>query len=343
MAFVEPVQPVIPEGAISARENYHRVFEKGKPAWFPTTHDMLFFNPAILPDNIARGMVNEAMQPEPGYEGGPDMFGVNWTWVPETMGSMVYGGHPALEDANDWEKVIRFPDMEQWDWEGCAKRNAGIYFDTNRPSCINVVSGLFERLISFMDMQYALMALVDADQKDAVKRLFDRLTVFYDQLFEHLHRYFHTDVVQFHDDWGSKKAPLFSLDTCMEMVEPYLEKVVKSAHRHGMIFEFHCCGKNELLVPAMYKANIDIWNGQPLNDFDSLIPVYGDKIVFGVSPEPLPADVADEEAWESGHRFVEKYIHFYDEGKPVAVFSRRSNAKQIEAIYHYSREALSRR
>jgi hypothetical protein len=75
----------------------------------------------------------------------------------------------------------------------------------------------------------------------------------------------------------------------MEMVEPYLEKVVKSAHRHGMIFEFHCCGKNELLVPAMYKADIDIWNGQPLNDFDSLIPVYGDKIVFGVSPEPLPA------------------------------------------------------
>ena len=76
MVFVEPVQPVIPEGAISARENYHRVFEKGKPAWFPTTHDMLFFNPAILPDNIARGMVNEARQPEPGYEGGPDM--VNW-------------------------------------------------------------------------------------------------------------------------------------------------------------------------------------------------------------------------------------------------------------------------
>jgi len=45
-----------------------------------------------------------------------------------------------------------------------------------------------------------------------------------------------------------------------------------------MIFEFHCCGKNEMLVLALHKADIDIWNGQPLNDFDSIIPFYSDKI-----------------------------------------------------------------
>ena len=45
----------------------------------------------------------------------------------------------------------------------------------------------------------------------------------------------------------------------MEMVEPYLEKIVKSAHRHSMIFEFHCCGKNEMLVLALHKADIGHW------------------------------------------------------------------------------------
>ena len=29
-----------------------------------------------------------------------------------------------MEDANDWEKLIKFPDVNSWDWEGAAKGNA---------------------------------------------------------------------------------------------------------------------------------------------------------------------------------------------------------------------------
>lgn len=326
---------------MNARENYHQVFEKKTAAWFPVTEDVLFFNPAIFPDNVARGMVNEVYKPEPGYEGGPDMFGVEWIYVPQVMGSMTKSGHPILEDVNDWEEVIRFPELDVWDWEGCSKRNAGVFYDVDKPSCINIVSGLFERLISFMDYENALVALIDEDSQDAVKALFDRLCSFYDDLIGRIAEYFHTDVIQFHDDWGSQRAPMFSLEICNELLTPYLKRVVESCHRRGILFEFHCCGKNEPLVPAMKEAGIDIWNGQPLNDFDSLIPVYGDSIVFGVSPEKLPEDVSDEEAWESGRRFVEKYYPFYLEGKPIAVFSRRSHPKQVEAIGVYSRKAFS--
>ena len=325
---------------LTPKENYRRVINKEKAAWIPTTHDMLFFDPAIFPDNIARGMVLEAERPAPGFEGGPDMFGVVWEYVPQVMGSMVHGGHPMLKDANDWERVIHFPDLDTFDWQGCSARNKGIYYDTDRPTVMNVVSGLFERLISFMDYEPALMALIDDEQQDAVKALFDRLCVFYDGYIERIADYLHPDVIQFHDDWGSQRSPMFSLELCSEMIMPYLKRVVSSCHSHGIIFEFHCCGKNEPLVPAMAEADIDIWNGQPLNDWDSLIPVYGDRIVFGVSPEKLPEDVSDEDAYESGREFVEKYIGFMD-GKPIAVFSRRSHPKQVEAIYHFSREALA--
>lgn len=325
---------------ITPRENYKRVIQKQKPVWMPTTEDMLFFNPGIFPDNIARGMVLETEKLEAGKEGGQDMFGVHWTYIPEVMGSMVKGGSPILTDVCRWERTIRFPDLDAYDWAGCAKRNQGIYFDTDRPSVINVVSGLFERLISFMDYENALLALVDEDEQEAVQALFDRLCEFYDEYFERISNYFHTDVIQFHDDWGSQRAPMFSLEICNKMLTPYLKRVVESCHKWGMIFEFHCCGKNELLVPAMAEARIDIWNGQPLNDFDSLIPVFGDCIVFGVSPEPLPEGVTDEEAYRSGQRFVEKYIG-YMEKTPIAVFSRRAHPKQVEAIYRFSREALA--
>lgn len=327
-------------GQITAKENYRRVIRKEKASWFPTTEDLIFFNPAIIPDNIARGMVFENKSLAPGYEGGKDMFGVSWYYIPEVMGSMTKEEDTLLLDVNEWEEVIRFPDLDTWDWKGCAERNRGIYFDTDKPSAINVVSGLFERLISFLGYEEALVSLIDEDSQNAVKALFSQLCLFYDEYFERLADYFHTDVIQFHDDWGSQRAPMFSLQVCNEMLTPYLKRVVESCHKRGMIFEFHCCGKNEPLVPAMAEAGIDIWNGQPLNDFDSLIPLYGDRIVFGVSPEKLPENVSDEAAWESGRKFVEKYVHFYREGKPIAVFSRRAHPKQVEAINQYSREAL---
>jgi hypothetical protein len=45
-----------------------------------------------------------------------------------------------------------------------------------------------------------------------------------------------------------------------------------------MVFEFPYCGKSEMLLLDLYKADIDIWNGQPLNDFGSIIPFYSNKI-----------------------------------------------------------------
>ena len=65
------------EEQITAKENYRRVIQRKRASWFPATKDMVFFNPSIIPDNIARGMVRESRTFAPGYEGGKDMFGVS--------------------------------------------------------------------------------------------------------------------------------------------------------------------------------------------------------------------------------------------------------------------------
>ena len=324
---------------ITPKENFLRIYRGEKPEWIPMTCDSIVFTPKIISDNIARGMVNDVDKLEKGKEGGLDMFGIEWEFVPQVNGSMVKPGNPILEDANDWEKVIKFPNLDDYDWQACADRNRGIYFDTDRVTFMWIFNGMFERLISFMECQYALIALVDDDQKDAVKALFDRLCDFYDELIDKYATYFHPEVIHFHDDWGSQRAALFSYETCEEMIAPYIKRVVESCHKRGIYFDFHCCGKNEALVPLMIECGVDSWGGQLVNDFDYLYDNYGDKIILGITPDKVRQQVDDEEALASARRFVDKYAAEMDK-KPIYTVLRRSVPKIRDGVYEYSREVL---
>jgi hypothetical protein len=146
---------------------------------------------------------------------------------------MVRPGLPFVPDLEHWEDDVVFPDIETWDWDGAAAEAAEM---RNEGSIVKVVffTGLFERLISFVGTTNALIGLVDEDAKPAIHRLFDRLCTLYDSIFAKFKRYFHAEVIWFHDDWGSQRAPFFSLDTVNEMITPYLKRCVESAHRYGM-------------------------------------------------------------------------------------------------------------
>ncbi|MBQ3165842.1 MAG: hypothetical protein IJC01_00740, partial [Clostridia bacterium] len=93
-----------------------------------------------------------------------------------------------------------------------------------------------------------------------------------------------------HDDWGSQRAPFFSLDTCMEMIVPHIKKIVDFCHSKGLWFQQHSCGKNEMLVPAYIAAGVDLWCPQPMNDIVKLVKEYGDKLLFGWSPVAIPEE-----------------------------------------------------
>ena len=291
---------------VSLRENFQMFMRGETPYWMPSTVDYLLFMPTIIPDNKARGMVSEVEKVDPSEFGGKDMFGVEWEFVPQVGGSMVRQGNPLVKDIEHWEDYVVFPDLDSWDWAGCAERNRE-FINDGRAVSITVFNGLFERLISFVEMTEALVSLFDEDKQESVHRLFDRLCVFYDDLFAHFKKWFNNDMLWFHDDWGSQRAPLFSLSTCREMIVPYLKRIVDSAHKYGMYFEFHSCGKNEMLVPAMIEAGVDMWNGQPMNDKHSLCMKYGDKLSFGIEPEMPGPDAEEDEFRAAAQRFVDEY------------------------------------
>ena len=109
---------------ITPRENFRKFAfnEEGGPVWMPSYPEIKMFNPQVIPENVARAIVAEAVPYNPREDSTPfhkDFFGVEWEFVPTAGGSMVRPGKPFLEDIEDWEKVIIPPDLSKYDWEGC--------------------------------------------------------------------------------------------------------------------------------------------------------------------------------------------------------------------------------
>ncbi len=327
---------------ITPRENYLRMFKGQKPLWMPAHTDNQYFGPNCLPDVIARGIAGSynADPVDLDHAGGPDMLGVEWVFVPEVNGAMPKPGFKLVPDMDHWEDYVTFPDVNSWDWAGSAERNKDFIHQGLATSFV-IHNGLFERLISIMDMEDALMALIDDDQKPAVHRFFDRLCDLYEEIICNAKKWFDSDIIWFHDDWGSQINSLFSLDTCREMIVPYLKRVVDCAHQNGLYVELHSCGKNENLVPAMIEAGIDAWRGQPvINDKKMLFEKYGDKIILGIEPTRLPADTGDMERLEKDCReFTERYAA---SGRVYcSMFKMPPKARDL--IYKMSRELLAER
>lgn len=312
---------------ITPRENFQRYFERENALWYPGNADTVDIMPKIIPDNIARATVVDTETIDVETEaGGRDMFGIEWTYDHAAGGSMVKPGTPAVPDICEWEKYITLPDLDSWDWEGASERLRP-YYSTCRANKTMIYTGLFERLISFLDFEGAAMALVDEDSQPAVHRLFDTLCNIYDELIGRLKKHFMIDMITFHDDWGSQRAPFFSLSTCREMLAPYLKRVVESAHKRGIIFDFHCCGKNEQLVPAMLKAGVDMWSGQNLNDWELLSGQTKGKIFYSIVWKKYdPAEFKSEqefldatfEMWEHYNKFEGVWLNAARYGNELA-------------------------
>ena len=93
-------------------------------------------------------------------------------------------------------KFIKFPNLDDYDWEGSSKRLKEVT-EAGRAVSVWVMNGIFERLISFMEFENAALALIDEDQKDAVHALFSRLCDFYDDMFKRFKKYYNADGIYF--------------------------------------------------------------------------------------------------------------------------------------------------
>jgi hypothetical protein len=176
---------------------------------YPQAQNSHEIGPASYNDNLGKAWARAIK----------DAFGIEWEWIPAVGGSIVRPGAPLMTDVNEWRDIIKFPDIDSWDWEGDAQK---LKID-GRFSCqVSLINGfLFERLISFMDFAPAAMALIDEDQQDAIKDLFQATTDFACKLVDKILEYWPMlDGFNIHDDWGAQKAPFFSKEIAYEFFVP---------------------------------------------------------------------------------------------------------------------------
>ncbi len=328
---------------ITPRENMLLALDTKKPVWLPSTFDIGYLFPRCVPDNPAKGNVSDCKLP-PEELGGLDMFGIDWEYVPQVGGSTVRPGKPLLEDANEWYEKVKFPTKEvidSWDWDGALKNNEKILREKDLWEVV-ICTGYYERLISFMDFEEAAIAMIDEDQQDAVKDLFDKLSDLYIMLIDKFIEVFGDRIgaVCLHDDWGHQRGIFFSADTIYEMIVPYMKRVTDYAKSKGLRTECHSCGKVDPLIQVYIDAGFEMLECQPILDFEKLVPQYGDKILFHYPPAIAPEDINApvEEHVKKAREFVDTCIGF---GYPIMMdnyYAPLLNRAFTDEVYRYSRK-----
>ena len=130
---------------VTPRENYMAMLRGETPLWVPSTVDVVSLIPKVVPDNRARGFIIDAEPLAPGEAGGPDLFGIQWENVPGSGACMIRPGNELLDDANDWPEVVKFPNLQELDWEHSAEVNKKI-LDPDRVKSIWCYNGLLSVL-----------------------------------------------------------------------------------------------------------------------------------------------------------------------------------------------------
>lgn len=297
---------------VTGREAVRALYER-RAIWqvmLGTGVESKLFTPGINPDNVARAFVFDGSF-VPGVSnltGGKDLFGIEWEYIPSAGGSMVRPGKPFIEDANDIEDKVVWPDIDAWDWGAASKMNEQ-YLSGAFSYSVMLMNGFFERLISFMDFEGAILAMVDDDRKDAVTRFFERLADLYIRIIDKYTTYFpQVEVYTIHDDWGSQKDTFFSPAVVSEMIVPSMRRVTDFIHSKGRFADLHCCGNNIKQAPNMIAAGFDSWTPQIMNDVEKIYELYGDRLIIATMPEIYDAANSTEEEQRAYARaYANKY------------------------------------
>lgn len=254
---------------ITERENLYRMLNGEEPAFIP--HQPSLFQ-MVLPSAIGDRAENLGT----GY----DWFGVHWTEDPDMpmMPMTTPGVPPVLEDIEDWEEVIEWPDLDAIDWEACAKKDVPEKDPTKILGAM-LVSGPFERLHDLMGFENALCAVITNPEE--CEAFFSKLCDFKIEQIKRLKKYYDIDFVHFQDDWGQQNDLMFDPEVWRTLIKPHVQRVIDACHDMDIIFDMHSCGKIDRIIGEIVDMGVDIINPvQPVNDLPTWIEKYKDKVIF---------------------------------------------------------------
>ncbi|MCQ2530542.1 MAG: hypothetical protein MJ086_04720 [Lachnospiraceae bacterium] len=280
--------PNITDRPISIRENFRRAMMHENPAWVPnSTTD---FNFAML--TVVTGMpeADWTWTERTEYK---DWFGVEWMYVPEAGGPMLKPNTQFLDDITDWKEKVKFPNLDEYDIEGCCKK----WLETCDPEKVyhvNIGQGCTERLVALRGGYTDAMCDM-ALEPEAVREFLEAFVDWEIQLIDKLCEYLPLEYVTYHDDWGTERDSFFSEAMMDAMVYPPTKRLFDHIRSKGVFIELHSCGCIKRFVPYMIDLGVSMMQIQArANDFKAYKAQYGDKIGIEVGVMPTPGMTKDE-------------------------------------------------
>jgi uroporphyrinogen-III decarboxylase len=253
---------------------------------------------------------------------------------------MLTPGTKVLEDICDWEKTVKFPDLDDYNFKETAARFIRDTYDANKVLHVNIHQGLTEMLVALLG-GYAEGMLALAMEPEACSDFFARFAKHMTDFFDFLDALYPIDFITYHDDWGTERDTFFSSKMMEELVFEPTKTIVDHIKGKGKVFELHSCGKIERFLPYMCDLNIDFLQIQRrANDMPELKRLYGDKIGFNAALEgEEPGENCPEEVLLE---MVRKTVDVYGAGGGFypAIFGADPERvwKIVSEFYCYSRE-----
>jgi hypothetical protein len=255
---------------LTERENFYLMVDRKQPEY--VSHQ-----PSLLHMLFSSVVLDRPL----GHVSGQDWFGVWWTDDPDSPGLLaVDTSKPrVLEDIEDWEDVLVWPDLEALDWEAAVKTDLPDGKDPDRILCGFMVSGPFERLHDLLGFEDALIATITAP--DACEAFFSKLCDFKIEIIRKLKKYYDIDMLHFQDDWGTQKDLFFQPDFWRTRIKPHVQRVIDATHELGVLFDMHSCGRVDLIVDDIIDMGVDVIDPvQPVNDLPRWKEAFGDRVIF---------------------------------------------------------------
>ncbi|MDR3364666.1 MAG: hypothetical protein LBS91_06965 [Clostridiales Family XIII bacterium] len=315
---------------ISERENFLRMLRHEKPLWMPNFEESLQMGPAGPNED----------QPTPPRHDHTDWFGV-YRKYSEAQDSCTPVG-AVIDTVDDWKGKVIFPDLKGLDWTAGA---ADFARDENRALVTRMNGGIFQRLHALLGFENAL---VDMITKPAETREFlEALADFEIEVFLRMNEVHHYDVVIYHDDWGTARAPFFSTDLFKETLLPPTRRFFKAVREAGAIPFSHNCGLVEDLIPFLVDdIGVDGVEIQSINDIGGIVKNYGDRLTVEFTrPDDYffyDPKTTEKQIREKAREYVDRYGAHANPGAGAIVTIYAPSREVYDAfygeVYQYSRE-----
>ena len=331
---------------ISSVENLKRVASHNKPMWVPNpSAEFQSINPndMIRPTKATEGLqvCMDFGRPADANYTFVDWFLTDWTFVHSAGGPMLTPGFSLCPDVTEWKKYVKFPNLDDWEWETFKEDYFANKHDPNKVLSVDIGLGCTERFVSIMG-GYTEAMIAFAVEPEACKEFFEAFVDHAIELFDRMKANYPIDLLVYHDDWGNEKDTFFSSAMLEDMLMGPTKRFISHVKSNGCVFEFHSCGNITRFVPYFIELGVDFLQIQRRAvDFIKLKEQYGHVIGFGSGVEGIEMG-APAPSVEELIPMVRKTIDLFAPtgGFYASTFFREPEQLWAAAmeIYAYSRE-----